>query len=246
MRGHGGANVAQGAPGQLLDGGDLRKCALRVPPLAQPACEPGLDGDRRKRVAEQVVQVTCDARALVLGGQPSHFGTGGGERDVLLDDAEEAEHRQSDQKDAQPEGPIGLPAPAGHEERQQQAGQAVHDHDRQRPVDLRGNRQHRQIHEQDQCIAVRDEAHGYRQRETYCVERPEGSVLFAPTELQRRQVNGGEQRDQDVSNDRFGAVCVPADAVDRLAEIDQPEAGEQPAPEPGTAPRSRGELQPFV
>ena len=99
--GHRGPDVAERAPRQLLDLGDLGERALALAALGQPPGQAGLDGDRGQRVAEQVVQVAGDARALVLGRQPGDLGAGRGQRDVGLDDVEEAEHRERDQQDRQ-------------------------------------------------------------------------------------------------------------------------------------------------
>ena len=59
----GGADVGQGLPGDRLDLGDLVAGRRRVG-IHQPGGQPGLDRDRRQRVAEDVVQVAPDPLSL--------------------------------------------------------------------------------------------------------------------------------------------------------------------------------------
>ena len=95
---HRGAHVGQRPAGQLLDLADLDRGAFRVV-LGEALGEPGLDRDRRERVAEQVVQVAGDAVALAFRGERRHLGPGLVERVVGADDPEERPHRERHERE---------------------------------------------------------------------------------------------------------------------------------------------------
>ena len=79
---------AERAAAQLLHLGDLPDGALRIE-LGQSFGETSLDGDRRERMAEQIVQVSSDSGALVFRGEPGHLSPRRGELHVRSDDREE-------------------------------------------------------------------------------------------------------------------------------------------------------------
>ena len=98
--GYCGTHVTQRPPAER---GDLADLAYRSVDVVerQLAGKFRLHGDRRKRVAEQVVQVAGDPRPLVLSGETGQFGAGIGQRPVAEDHPAEAEHRQRSQGDGQ-------------------------------------------------------------------------------------------------------------------------------------------------
>jgi len=150
--------------------------------FGQAPGEAGLDRDRGQRVAEQVVQVAGDARALVLRGEPGHFGTSFGKFLIAADQPEEAVHRQADQRDRDQRSEVepGVPGPHGrwhrhrdHDEQHQQ---------RDRPPGQRSDGQYRDERKHDEGVLVGERRFHSHERERRRIHRPEALPLAGPDE----------------------------------------------------------------
>ena len=93
-----GAYVTERPPAEGRDLTDLAPRAVGVV-ASEPGCELGFDGDGRERVAEQVVEITCNPGPLVLRREARQLRPSLRERPIAVDHPAEPEHREPGEGD---------------------------------------------------------------------------------------------------------------------------------------------------
>jgi hypothetical protein len=179
-------------------------------------------------VTEQIVQVTGDPEALILGGHTGQFGLRLRQRAVVLQHPLEGEDAQPHDQDRDrghvAEGRADAGVPSRDRGRDQQRGQGQHGHDREGPGAEAGHGADREEHGQDEPGGVRRRELQHHQRGQHPVEGPE------PRRRREDRVHAeeparGEGGQADIAQDRGRTVRV---LPDRAGHVEQVEQGHRP------------------